>query len=313
MHPPTTPESDAPAMKIVALAPWFGGNRQNAERVGREFAGVAHITIPFMGGGSEIAAMPPKAQLYVCDKHDDIIRLARVVANDGLRARLVAILDARLFHPRELEEAQARLRAARVRGLEGGLFADDGSGEGCGDVERAADYFTAAWMGRNGTAGSRSEADSGLALRSCGHGGDPTTRYRSACESLEAWGAQFRRCSFARESCWETLPRVRNRALALIKQNKPPKLGVYADPPWVDEGDAYIHPFTTEDHRRLAAELRRMPEGVRVVVRYGDHPLVRDLYEGWTFVGRETRNQRNGKVTEVLIINGPSLTEGWES
>lgn len=46
----------------------------------------------------------------------------------------------------------------------------------------------------------------------------------------------------------------------------------------------------------------------RVVVRYGDHPLIRKLYSGRKWVWREVsgRTQTNADKAEVLILNGPS-------
>lgn len=293
-------------MTITALVPWYGSNRMSAPTVGRQLVGCSHITIPFAGSMCEVPHMPPKSQLYVCDLHDDLINLAEIVANDERRKMVAASLATRLFHPKVLAEAQVRLRNWRARSEDGGLFGIQlGASEYC-EEDRAADFFTVAWMSRNGTAGTDSELNSGLSLRSCGYGGDPTTRYRNAIASLEAWGRVLGRCQFARESCWDTLARVAARARALTKQGKEPKLGVYCDAPWPDDGDRYKHAFTETDQRRLAADCAAMPTGVRVVIRFGDHPLIRELYpeDRWTWVRQSSRSQANGEVSEVLILNG---------
>lgn len=304
--------TQVPEMKITALASWFGSNRMNAELPGRELAGCTHITVPFAGGMAEIPHMPPKAQLYVCDLHDDIINLAEIISTDEGCKVVASELCDRLFHPKTLADAQARIKRYRAQSGDGGLFTPSLDSPKYGESQRAADFFTCVWMGRGATAGSRSELTSGLALRSCGHGGDPVTRYRSAVESLQAWSQALRRCMFARESCWETIPRVRERAKALIKQDLPPKLGLYCDAPWPDDGDAYVHGFTEADQRRLATAVSAMPKGVRVVMRFGDHPLVRELYpeSEWTWVSVSGRTQTNAKKAEVLLLNGPSYTGG---
>lgn len=43
----------------------------------------------------------------------------------------------------------------------------------------------------------------------------------------------------------------------------------------------------------------------RVVVRYGDHPLIRGLYQDWHAVEHETKNQAGNAVPELLFSNVP--------
>ena len=70
--------------------------------------------------------------------------------------------------------------------------------------------------------------------------------------------------------------------------------------------------------KELADEARRFKKA-RVVISYYDHPLVRKLYKGWTFVdcamtkglhnsGR--RGATSSVAPEILIMNGPSLGGG---
>lgn len=82
---------------------------------------------------------------------------------------------------------------------------------------------------------------------------------------------------------------------------------VYVDPPFPGPGDAYRHKFTESDHRRLAAELSRF-QACRVVCRFYDHPLIRELYPmpRWTWVHALTKKQSNAEQADLLIINGPS-------
>jgi DNA adenine methylase len=56
---------------------------------------------------------------------------------------------------------------------------------------------------------------------------------------------------------------------------------LYLDPPYYAKGpDLYQFSFTTEDHRRLAAALKRTSHPW--LLSYDDHPEVVELYQGWT-------------------------------
>lgn len=95
-------------------------------------------------------------------------------------------------------------------------------------------------------------------------------------------------------------------------------VSIYCDPPYLVKSDKYVHDFKAEDHRRLANLLMRFTK-TRVVVSYYDHPDLAGLYPGWTVVHCPTtkalvnqgmRDQQGGQVApEVLLINGPSLTD----
>jgi site-specific DNA-adenine methylase len=78
--------------------------------------------------------------------------------------------------------------------------------------------------------------------------------------------------------------------------------GLYCDPPWVGAGRNYLHEFAEQDHRDLAALLSRFTL-TTVVVRYGDAPLIRDLYRGWHIVDAESRDQCNAVKAELWITN----------
>lgn len=80
--------------------------------------------------------------------------------------------------------------------------------------------------------------------------------------------------------------------------------GIYCDPPWVGVGDEYRYTFTESDHRELAATLRKF-QRARIVVRYGDHELVRALYPAteWTIIRQTSRTQTNAACDELLIVS----------
>jgi DNA adenine methylase len=286
-------------MKIAALAPWFGGNRTRAERVGAELGRLGWCGVLFAGGMPELPHIQTQAGVAV-DLHRHVINLASVVSDASLLRRLVRRIDGLLFHPDALGAAQRRCIERERRGGGVGLFgAPDPWREP--DVEWAADYFVACWMGRGGYAGRAGELTQSLSIRWTASGGSSAKRWRSAIESLPAWSEVLSRWQFVCMDAFDVLAGLKPQERA----------GLYLDPPWVDLGDRYCHAFTEASHRRLAAELHRLSH-YRIVLRYGDHPLIRELYpvERWRWIEATTLNQQGGDVDEVLIINGPSLTGG---
>lgn len=133
-------------MRINALVPWFGSNRANADQVGRQIGKVAWCGVPFVGGCCEIPHIATRAGV-ANDRHRLLINLARHVADPDKRAALFERVDRALFHPVELREAQD---AAITWENGAGLFARGGE---VGDLDAAAGFFIATWMGRSAMAG----------------------------------------------------------------------------------------------------------------------------------------------------------------
>jgi DNA adenine methylase len=79
----------------------------------------------------------------------------------------------------------------------------------------------------------------------------------------------------------------------------------YCDPPYVKAGPhLYQVAFTQADHERLARRLRS--EKRPWLLSYDDHPLIRQLYEGWSRIeSLEVGYSINGcgKKNELLISN----------
>lgn len=295
----------AEAMKIKAVAGWYGGNRTLAARVGDELGQLDWCGVPFCGGCPELPLIRCRGGV-ASDLHRHVVNLCRVIADDATAAQLVDLVRSRLFHPDELCDAQRRCEAIEesldevepdsplwVRRLDrlDGIYADK--------VRWAADYFVCCWMGRGGMAGKFGEFRQSLALRFTSSGGDSAKRYHSAIDSLRAWSAALRRWSFAIDDAFRVLSRVVDRR----------GHGVYCDPPWPQLGDDYNHRFHAEQHLELARVLSGF-EHVRVVVRYGDHPIIRKLYPAsrWRWVEQTSTNQRGGDVREVLIVNGGPIS-----
>jgi site-specific DNA-adenine methylase len=97
----------------------------------------------------------------------------------------------------------------------------------------------------------------------------------------------------------------------LVRCEDSPGHGIYCDPPFPGPGDRYKHQFSEDSHRMLAQKLATFTK-TRVVCRFYDHPLIRELYpeERWTWVRLKGRDQaNNGDKQELLLINGPSYSE----
>ncbi|NBW11355.1 MAG: hypothetical protein EBR82_25315 [Caulobacteraceae bacterium] len=276
-------------MPVRALAPWFGAGRTIAPLVAEELAGCKWVGVPFAGGMSEVAAIDARS-IAVNDLHRHVINLARVVADGAMRRELLKRLTRVPFHPEILSESQGWCRDNAPACMDHG------------DPLAAYHYFVCCWMGRSHKAGCRDEFSGSLSTRWNANGGDSNTRYRSAVRGLVEWGRIMRRCSFTSMDAFEFL------------QNCPDtrETGIYIDAPWPDDGAKYRHGFTEADHRRLAACLAEFSRA-RVVIRFGDHPLIRELYPDgvrWTWIPVEGRTQTNQAKPEVLIVNGPSRAGG---
>jgi DNA adenine methylase len=271
-------------MRINALAQWFGGNRLLAQSVGRALGRLRWCGVPFAGGCAELPHIRTAAGV-ANDLHRHVINLARVVRDDALVEQLVHRLDNALFHPDELAAAQRRCREREQLSQ----YYDTP------DVASAADYFTACWMGRGGHAGKQREFDQRLSLRWTSTGGDSAVRFHGAIESLQEWHRVLRNWSFTCIDAFAFLDNTRDAE----------GHGLYVDAPWPDAGDEYRHGFTQEQQAKLAETLARFSR-TRVVVRFGAHPLIRELYPPprWSWLMQTSRNQRNGATAEALIING---------
>lgn len=287
----------APEMSTTALAPWFGSNRDNAEAVGVELGPLAWVGVPFTGGGCELRHIKTRAGV-ANDLHRHMVNLGRVINTAELKRTLAEKLAGTLFHPDELADAQRRcLQREAAPGGEWFGLSEDASPTNQPDVAWAYDYFICCWMGRSAMAGTAKEFDGKLSTRWTSSGGDSAVRFRSATDSLEGWHQALLPWSFSCIDAFKFIPRV----------NDAPTHGIYCDAPWPNKGDDYKHAFDVTMQRRLAEEMGRFKQ-TRVVIRYEDHPLIRELYpEGrWTWARRKSRNQGNNQVAEVLILNGPS-------
>lgn len=270
-------------MAIKALAPVYGSNRILGSDVGKLLRGCSFVGIAFAGGLCEVPHIT--ARTIVCnDLNRAAVNLGMVAADPEMGQALRCRLDAMPFHPDTLIRSQERCRDRE----------QDPEPWKVHNLEWAIDYFVCAWMARNGTAGTDAEFRAGLSVRWDSGGGDSVVRFRNAAEALKDWQDVLARVTFQTLDAFEFLAKCKDVA----------GHGYYCDPPWPDDGDQYKHKFGEPQHRRLAAVLRAYKQA-RVVVRYGDHPLIRELYPEplWTWHRLTGRTSANKDKAEVLIVN----------
>ncbi len=255
---------------------WFGSDSQVAERLGAMLDHCSHVTIPFLGG----AAMLPHLKagtIAANDKHALAINFYRHASGSkgaGSQKRLIARCQTTLSHPAELALASEWM-SQKYRGTS----------------KQAWAFWAMCWIGRKGKGGTR-DIGGKASVRRTTRGGNNASRLRSVIEDLPRWVKQFERCEWESVCFRDLLPKVVD-----CKKN-----GIYGDPPWVGAGKRFIHPFAEEDHVDLAAALHRF-QHTTVVVRYGDDPLIRDLYRDWEIIKASSKTQSGGSTPEIWLRN----------
>lgn len=277
--PPQRPE-------IGALAPFYGTNRGLAEEAGRACDGCEWVGVVFAGGMCEIPHLAART-VVVNDLHRHVINLARMVGDPYTGPQIWRRLRRLPLHPEALAEAQRLCLLAEA-------------GEEVDPIEWAVGYFAAAWMGRNGQAGTKKEFDAKLSLRWNAGGGDSAKRVRNAALGLRAWRGCLAKCSFCVMDGFDFIARCEDKVGHAL----------YADPPFPGPGKQYKHNCGKTDaeetawHTRLAEHLGRF-QHTRVVCRFYEHPLILKLYaqqDGWEWRRLVGRTQANKDAPECLVI-----------
>lgn len=265
-------------LKTKSALSYFGSDSEVASRLAGMLDHCKHVTIPFCGGMSILPHLKARA-VVANDLHFDAITFYRVasgVYGERSRDSLFERCRHTLSHPSEIEIAE------QVIDDTGSAFA-----------ERAWAFWALCWIGRKGKGGTKSQGGS-PSVRRTAIGGNNATRICSAADDLTAWAKHFERCEWQDVCFTKLLPKVADR----------PDTGIYADPPWVDVGKVYRHAFGKAEHVDLARRLRLFGQ-TAVVLRYGDHPLIRELYSGDQFriIEAESRDQCNAVKGEIWITN----------
>lgn len=273
--------------RIETLVPAFGGNRTGSEFVADTLKGCRWVGIPFAGGMAELFHL--KAQsIIVSDLHLHIINLARCVQRESVKQWLVTELENVLVHPLELEAAQL----AAQETLEPVSLRDIVKASGGWSPQSARDYFISQWMGRSGNSLTDKEFESKISCRWNANGGGSGKRFRSAVEMLDDFHQVAKRCEFRCMDAFDFLDQC----------NDSPEIGLYLDPPWPEAGVVYVHKVDDATfHQRLRNELLRFTQS-RVLVRYGDHPLIRSIYSEDEWQIHELAGRKvSGDQAEIYI------------
>jgi site-specific DNA-adenine methylase len=285
------------AKKISTFLPLFGTNRNNADRPGKLLDGCDFVIVPFAGGMSEIPHI--KARTVVAnDLNLHAINLAETIRISC--AKFQEEIKKIIFHPKLL--ARAQKVCWQYENMDRELYTVENYQSEYYDW--ALCYFICAWMARNGSAGTDSELDTGLSIRWDAGGGDSVVRFRGAAEAMADWNAVFQRCTFL---CMDVFDLLRIAGDRKPGMKDVANHGIYCDPPWPKDGDGYRYKFTEAMQRQLAKDLRAY-QHARVVVRFGDHPLIREIYpeDHWTWHMVRGRTAANKDKFEVLLTNWKS-------
>lgn len=292
-------------MKIKAIAPWFGGKRTLARRIIAE-AGEHHAWWELFCGGVSIILQKDRCRQEILnDLHGDLTNLAIVIASP----RWVEFYERAVSTLYSEGVFDSCKQAIGVRGFQ---FATDPDAVNDDQLRRAWAYLVLSWMGRNGAAGT-ARINYQFTMRYTANGGDSAVRWRNVVDSIPAWHERLHGVVFSRRNGIELAEKV----------DDAPGVVIYADPPYIEQGDAYEHTFAAgggmfgDDHQQLA-EVLRAKRRARVIVSYYDHPRLDELYPGWTKVfctmnkalaAQNKRGSVRAKAPEVLLINGPSYVE----
>lgn len=288
-------------MTVGAVVPYFGAKRTLAPVIVAEFGEHAQYFEPFCGSCAVLLAKPPARMEYVNDLNGDLVNLIRVLVDDRLGPKLYRACRRMLMSEALFREAAERWKSR------GRLPAPEAP-----DLDAAVDYFYTSWVGRNGVVGT-SSYNQGFAARYTSRGGHAGTRWLSAVDSIPAWRRRMRPVVVLSRDAFGLIEKIEDEVGTVI----------YCDPPYVEKGASYIHDFKDEDHARLASLLTRFKKA-RVVVSYYAHPTLAGMYPArqWTLIDTPVNKSMlsgNGRVgesegpvmaPEVLIINGPSRTQG---
>lgn len=260
-------------MKTKSALSYFGSDSEVASQLAGMLNHCNHVTIPFVGGASIIPHLSARA-IVANDRHRAAINFYRHLSNPETRSKLIFLCKQTLSHPGELEDAQEIVSAGK-----------------CHTVIDAWAFWALCWIARKGKGGTRHQG--GMpSVRRTASGGTNASRVRAAANDLDAWAKHFERCEWESLCFRAQIPKIADH----------PSNGVYADPPWVGAGRDYLHAFTEQDHRDLASLLNRFDD-TTVVIRYGDAPLVRELYSGWEIIEASSRTQSNKITGELWIVN----------
>jgi DNA adenine methylase len=287
-------------VKITCIAPWFGSKRTLAPTIVQQLGRHSYYFEACAGSMAVLFAKSPSEHEVACDLHGALTNLAWCVQSDAIAPEFYDRLQ-RVMYGDEIYLASKNWLADNEATI---IRAEKRSADEP-DCDWAYHYFIASWMGRNGVSGT-ARVNYQIATRWTKGGGSGPGRFRAAVESIPAWHDRIRNVHVLRRDLFDVLPKLQDDA----------DLAIYADPPYLPDTVAgnskYLCDFTEADHRRLAEQLQRF-KLARVVVSYYAHPLLKELYPGWTWLDcsrqkhlhvQNKRGTGRKEAPEVLLING---------
>lgn len=261
-------------MRTRSCLSYFGSDSEVAGLLAALINHCKHVTIPFAGGMSILPHLTART-VVANDLNNLAINFYQCLS--GMYGdQLISMCQNTLSHPQELEHAIAYLTKLEHHTK---------------PVERAWAYWVVCWVGRKGAGGCK-KFPTKPSVRWTAEGGNNASRLQAAANDLEEWRNQFKRCEWLCEDYQEVLKKI------------PDKTGNagYIDAPWPELGKNYMHTFDNEDHVDLEMYLRQF-KNATILVRYGDHPLIRELYKDWHIIDAESRTQSNAVKGELWILN----------
>lgn len=306
------------AMKIKAIAPWFGSKRTLASRIVNVIGKHRVYWEPFCGSCSVLFAKERATYETVNDLHADLVNLALVLRDQRLAEELYLRVNRTLFHESLLPIAKQWLTQHHDNAAESLATGPN--------VDWALWYLIFSWMGLNGISGTPLGHTGTFAARYSGTGGNGATRWASVGDSIPSWHQRLVGIQILRRDAFEIIPRIKDEEGTAI----------YVDPPYLVKGAKYVHDFDSpvdyspepnnpavpmrkiDRHELLAIYLNRFKK-TRVVVSYYDAPRLDELYPGWHKIdcavakamvnsGKRGQSGRT-EAPEVLLVNEPPSTE----
>ncbi len=264
-------------LRTKSALSWFGGDSYVAPKIAAALEGCSHVTIPFVGGASILPHL--SAQVIVCNDANKLaINFYKIASgfldDQDLQSGLFELCQKTLSHPDEMGFARQVLDAKIVSPL-----------------LRAWAFWAVCWLGRKGTGGTDAVGNS-VSVRMDAKGGSNAGRLKTVAKELRLFAEHFRNCE------WLSLPYEQ----VLEKVKDVSGSGVYCDPPWVSTGQLYTHKFQIADHYELHKRVSKFKHA-KVVMRYDDCELIRDLYRDWKISDDVSRDQHNQFKPEILITN----------
>ena len=256
---------------VKAFLQYAGGNRTNAERLGKMLGRCDAVYIPFAGGMPEVAFLNTDL-IFANDLNEHVMRLAKVIATDHER------LEERL---RQLTYDQTSLEWARRAA----------QNDTADDLWRATGYFASQWMIRGGITGTNGQFKGKLSTRYTKTGGCSKVRFATAIRSIETFVESFRRCRFSTVDAFRFLAAVPDEDGAAIFSDEPDWHGAsirYA----VNQGQPRF------DHIAWWDRLKSFTK-TRIVVRYAECEEVHEAFRGWRKIEVSGRRQNNWLLAHV--------------